>query len=907
MAGQGNGVRNYPVSPGRPLAAVARQIVALEQARLPDLSGVAVLLPNLHAAGDMGRALREAAGVGVLLLPRFSTLKMLAEQHDPAIGRLPPSRRQAMIYQALRGRDWFHQADLWHVSAELLRLFDEMTLSEVSLPSSYEAFLHGLEQAYRAGNSRPMQFEARLVYELWHAMRPGEEGEMDDAARYQLRLAQLAENPAMPLYVVGLADLAPVERTFLEEYAKRQPVHCFGIHPDQSDADFLPGLLASAWADPAHAEPLYSRAFACREAAPASPVRHRLSLCGALSLEQEAEAVAFQVGQWLARGKGSILVVAQDRLVARRARALLERAGVLVADETGWTLSTTSASTVVMRWLDNLDSRFHYQDLLDLLKSPFIFAGWEPARRRHGVFRLEQLIRQHGVVSHLNRYRALAGDEAEVAHLLDTLAEAQKLLDKRNPRPLAEWLLGLRDSLDKLQILAGLQRDLAGEQLLQLLEQLDHELAQDETPFRYAEWRQWLNQQLEAAVFRDNTITSPVVFTHLAASRMRHFDGAIIAGADAGHLPGAGRDSVFFNQSVRSELGLPDRKAALAVERQDLVALLSSCPEVRVTWQERKNGEPNPLSPWFERLNMFHLLTYGESLKASWPGQHFLPPAHNAPALSAAPAPALPPALVPAVISASGYNSLMACPYQFYARHALRLNELDEVTQTLEKRDYGEYIHDILHRFHCAYPVLSSTDPALLERELGEISSAVFARAIEADFVSHAWKLRWESHIPAYLRWQLERERQGWRWQDGELERTLAIPLENGRELVLRGRLDRVDRNGSVLAVLDYKTQSHSSLKKKLEIPGEDVQLPCYALLLGEMPQQAAFVAVDEKEVKLVEKERDIAGLAEAGQERLQTLFSALYRGASLPAQGVAHACEYCEMRGLCRKDFWNA
>lgn len=291
----------------------------------------------------------------------------------------------------------------------------------------------------------------------------------------------------------------------------------------------------------------------------------------------------------------------------------------------------------------------------------------------------------------------------------------------------------------------------------------------------------------------------------------------------------------------------------------------------------------------------------------SWTGQHFLPPAHNAQALSAAPAPALPPALVPAVISASGYNSLMACPYQFYARHALRLNELDEVTQTLEKRDYGEYIHDILHRFHCAHPVLGSTDPALLERELGEISSAVFARAIEADFVSHAWKLRWETHIPAYLRWQLERERQGWRWQDGELERTLAIPLENGRELVLRGRLDRVDRNGSVLAVLDYKTLSHSGLKKKLEIPGEDVQLPCYALLLGEMPQQAAFVAVDEKEVKLVEKECDIAGLAEASQERLQTLFSALYRGASLPAQGVAHACEYCEMRGLCRKDYWNA
>lgn len=908
VTGQGDDVGNCLVPPHPQVVVAAREIVALEGARLPDLSGLTVLLPNLHAAGDMARALREAAGIDTLLLPCFTTLKDLAESLDAGLSRLPPSRRQAVIYQALRERDWFPRADLWHVSAELLRLFDEMTLNQVRLPASYEAFLRGLEQAYRAGNSRPMQVEARLVHELWHAMCAGGDDELDDAALYQMRLARLAESAAAPLFAVGLAGLAPVERAFLEHYAHRQPVRCFPLSPDQPEPGSLSHLLAAAWADPEPDEPPHPRALACREAAPASPIRQRLALFGAHGLEQEAEAVAFQVGQWLARGKGAILVVAQDRLVARRARALLERVGVLVADETGWTLSTTSASTVVMRWLDNLDSRFHYQDLLDLLKSPFIFTAWEPSRRRHGVFRLEQLIRKHGVVSHLNRYRALAGDEEEVAGLLDTLAEAQKLLDKRRPRPLVEWLTGLRDSLDKLQILAGLQRDLAGEQLLQLLEQLRHELAQDVTLFRYAEWRQWLNQQLEAAVFRDDTITSPVVFTHLAASRLRRFDGAIIAGADAGHLPGQGRESVFFNQAVRAELGLPDRKAALAVERQDLMALLSSCPDVRVTWQERRNGEPNPLSPWFERLDMFHLLAWGTGLKSPLDVPN---PTDDLPRPQAGrcspPAPVLPPALVPAVISASGYNSLVACPYQFHARHVLRLNELDEVSPALEKRDYGEYVHDILHRFHRAHPVLGGTDPAALEQALGDISSAVFAHAVEADFVSHAWKLRWEQRIPGYLRWQLERERQGWRWQEGELERTLAIPLENGRELVLRGRLDRVDRNGGELAVLDYKTQSQSGLRKKLETPGEDVQLPCYALLLGEVPCQAAFVAVDDEAVGQVEAGDDIAELAEANRERLHDMFAALYQGAALPAQGIALSCEYCEMRGLCRRDYWNA
>jgi len=894
------------------LSAAASEIIDLERTRLPNLSGVTVLLPNLHAAGEFSRLLREKSGVETLLLPHFATLRNLAESLDVGRERMPVSHRQALIYRALRDKDWFRHGDLWHVSAELLRLFDEITLSQVSLPSSYESFLHLLEQAYRTRSGSPLQFEARLVHEMWHAMSSSGGGALDGAALYHLQLAQLAATATAPLYTVGLNDLAPIESAFFDIYANAQPVHhCYDAWAETGSGG-LGYLLAAAWANPELSDHLQYRAGAFSKVAAISPSSGqpvRLSLHGAHSLEQEAETVAFRVGQWLAQGKTAIAVVAQDRLVARRARALLERAAVLVADETGWTLSTTSASTVVMRWLDNLDSRFHYQDLLDLLKSPFIFTAWDPARRRHGVFRLEPLIRKHSVVSHLNRYRALAGEEEEVVELLEALAEAQKLLEKRKARALAEWLQGLLASLDVLQIRAGLQRDLAGEQLLQLFDRLHHELAHDTTSFTYSEWRQWLNQQLEEAVFRDDSITSPVVFTHLAACRLRSFDGVIIAGADASHLPGEGRESVFFNQTVRVQLGLPDRRAALEIERQNLTALIIACPEVWVTWQERKNGEPNPLSPWFERLEIFHVLAYGTSLKVESADYslQFSARSSQPSVLAAHPAPVLPAQLVPATISASGYNSLVACPYQFYARHALRLNELDEVSTALEKRDYGEYVHDILHRFHHFYPVLSGQDVAMLQQGLHDISREAFARAIEADFVSHAWALRWEASIPGYIVWQLAREQEGWRWQEGELARTLDIPLTSERQLVLRGRLDRVDKRGSALAVLDYKTQSAEGLKKKLKQAGEDVQLPCYALLLGEMPLQVAFVAVDEEEVGQVEAIEDVSDLAEANRERLRDIFDALYQGKPLPAQGIAQACDYCEMRGLCRKDYWNA
>lgn len=870
-------------------------------------------MPNLHAAAAVGQALCRAAGVSTLLLPRVTTLKNLA---DAAGGpeALPDSRRQAMLYQALRGKNWFREADLWHISAELARLFDELTRSLTQLPASAEDFAALLEQAYRARSGASLQFEARLVHELWHAMSAGTEGSMDGAVLYHLQLMQLARTADAPLYAIGLADLSPVETAFLEAYAERQPVRLFHSG-DAETEDALPALLQAAW-DASEAGDIRSRAAAFRSQHAVSPLRDRIALFGAHSLEQEAQAIAAKICGWLAAGKTEIAVIVQDRMVARRARALLERYDVLVDDETGWTFSTTSASAVVMRWLDALGSRFHHLDLLDLLKSPFVFADLGAAERKRAVYRLEQLIRSRGVVSHLPRYLELAKEEAEAAVLLRRLEQAQAALGRKS-RPLSAWLQSLLDSLEIIGVTQGLAADIAGQQLLRLLGRLQGELAPEKAGHSQREWRQWLNQQLEAATFRDETIESPVVFTHLAACRLRRFDAVAIAGADAAHLPGQDRESVFFNQSVRAQLGLATREAALRIFRQDLGQLLTSCNEIWISWQARKNAEPNLLSPWFERLDTFHELAYGAGLSA-----HALPPALPAArpgqdevgarfaANQRQPRPSLPEERVPQEISASGYNSLVACPYQYFARHALRLNELDEVRPALEKRDYGEYVHLILQRFHQRHPVLAGLDPERLTQDLQAISDEVFARAIEADYLSHAWAWRWSARIPAYIEWQLAREEEGWRWNEGELWKTLAIPLEGERTLTLKGCLDRVDaaetEQGTVHAVLDYKTQSRESLRKKLEPPGEDVQLAVYALLLGKPPAEAAFVALDGDEVREVAPAEGIADLSQAALARLKELFDHLHRGAPMPAQGTAEVCAYCEMRGLCRKDYWG-
>lgn len=273
---------------------------------------------------------------------------------------------------------------------------------------------------------------------------------------------------------------------------------------------------------------------------------------------------------------------------------------------------------------------------------------------------------------------------------------------------------------------------------------------------------------------------------------------------------------------------------------------------------------------------------------------------------SSFPSPSLPVPLVPQTISASSYNSLLACPYQFYARHGLHLNELDEVQEGLEKRDYGEYLHAILCRFHQAHPTIAGGDDTALQAELAAISDEVFAAATEASYLSHAWALRWKALIPDYLGWQREREAQGWRVEESEVQRTRDVLLPDGRTLTLKGRLDRVDGNGNSFAVLDYKAQGAKKLENKLKEPGEDVQLPVYALLHGSAVTEAAFVSLEREGVKSVPLEQDAAELGAAVEARLAELFDALHHGAGLPAQGLPEVCDWCEMRGLCRKDHWQ-
>ncbi len=930
---------------------VAQHILSSHQS--PDLRGAIVLLPNYHAAEPLAQALSKVAGLPALLLPQMTTLGDWVETVPFDAPVQSDTQRISVLYSALRERKWFPDANLWSLSRELLTLMDELTRHQVSLPDSAEEFARQLGNAYQARAGQAMQFEARVVHELWYAMAAS--GDMDVSAAYQLRLGILARENSTPLYVLQTCDLSAVEMQFLQACCERVEVSIFDM---REMAFFEPAcaLLVSALQQDMGSGDLLSQAAELKKAAAslsAPSTMRTVRLFGAQGLEQEAQAADVQVRRWLLEGKKCIAVVVQDRLVARRLRALLERAQVEVQDETGWTFATLSVSTVLMRWLEAVQGDFYYQDVLDLFKSPFLFAD-NPVQRKQSAYLFEQMVRRHGVVAHLQDYIALA--EREAPELLQPLVRmrqaagamqktedrdrkglpratketSSKLLregqrtDGGRKRQLSTWLNDLNESLEILGVIEGWRQDTAGQQLLQLLAIWQEELHADTAAYGFSEWRRWLSQQLDLNTYRDVSVDSPVLFTHLSATRWRSFDAVLILGSDAAHLPAPANSGQWFNDAVRTALGLPTSHAAQRRVRDDLLSLLAMNDQVLVTWQASRNGEPNLLSPYFEMLRAQHILAFGHDLMDKELGEliefaqvqiqdrgshpqgagRAVPVACATTATlriedwgSAIPRPVVTAELMPTHISPSGYNALVACPYQYFARHVLGLNEIDEVREALDKRDYGTWVHAVLQRFHTEMPVLQEQDRGEADAVMRRISDEVFAEGTAHDYLAQAWLLRWQALIPAYLDWQLQNEEVGWRYQGSEV----PFKVEVTENLTLRGRLDRMDVNGAGgILVLDYKTQSATVLKNKLKELGEDVQLACYAKAVKAL--SAEFVSLDGDAVLAVASPVEITELARLNIERLQTVFSQMRAGAALSAHGAEKVCNYCEMRGLCRR-----
>jgi ATP-dependent helicase/nuclease subunit B len=635
----------------------------------------------------------------------------------------------------------------------------------------------------------------------------------------------------------------------------------------------------------------------------------------ASSFEDEAERATAQVLCDLATHGAPVALIAQDRLLVRRISALLRRQGVPIRDETGWTLSTTRAAASVVLLLRAASAQATTDEVLDAITC------WPAAQDMDAVASLEAALHRHQWArpTQVNPQRLPANAAALWSHA----AHAVESLRGAGAQPWAAWLARLLAALRASGLALTLAADAAGQQVLAALHLPsgsadDADAATDRAEsWTLADATRWVEATLEKATFVPTAPDAPaVIVTPAARAMLRPFAAVVWPGADDRRLGALPPPHSLLKDAELAALRLPTVAERQQREAVAFAQLLQRAP-VTLLWRTDDDGEPLSASRFIERW-VSAARDAGVPASAAAAERRVRVAVVAQPV--ARPLPAAPD-LLPARLSASASESLRVCPYQFFALRMLQLQPAEELDGDLQKRDYGTWLHAVLHHFHThrapqvAVAAAPPDDLQALQAAASKVHTDMGFDA--ADFLPFA--ATFERFAPRYLTWLHERDRNGTQWLDGERDWT-AYP-EAWAGIAMHGVIDRIDSvrgaadAGPTTQLIDYKTGSTGVLRDKVKQPLEDTQLPFYAALAMEQgrlvgdigPLDAMYLSLDD--AKKIEEVRhpDVQRSATALVAGIGRDLARLRDGAALPALGEGSACGYCAARGLCRRDQWAA
>jgi len=653
-----------------------------------------------------------------------------------------------------------------------------------------------------------------------------------------------------------------------------------------------------------------------------------------------------------------VALLALDRSVIRRMRALLEGAGVRLADETGWRLSTTRAASALTRVLKAARPQASTEDWMDWFKS-----GWlptdlalpsegaaVPASLAEATAQLETHCRRHQVLQAWSLVDDRQLPDAARALCLWATQVLQPLQARWTARggTLADWLQAMADALQRSGAWALWAQDEAGQAAWLAVTggglQADAEATkgaavQEGTVLSAQAWAglahkarmdghrfgRWLSEVLEATVFRPpSPPQADVVITTLARATLRPFAALVMPGAHLGQLGALEPVDPWMGGAWARAMDLSTPAARRAMQ-WEAWALLMNQPGMVCLQRTGQGSEPLSPSPWLAQWQEGH----GVAWQA---GEDVRPRLAVEARAQTQPSPAVPAPQLPTRWNATAYDTMRDCPYRYFAAHVLGLRQQDELEEGVDHADHGTWLHEVLRSFHtkrAQWPEGLSDDEALaLWLQCAQAVADAHGLSQEATRPYFAPYLADAPKIgQAYLHWLHAHEAEGWqvRWMEQQL--TAAGPGQPGAPLTLHGQIDRLDAAATAGAsneaghlLIDYKTGNLQRLKTKVRTPDEDTQLAFYAVLapmagaLGtaggstgaEAPLNAAYLHLHRDQVTLV-SHTDVGDTAERLTQAMAVDWQRLQAGHGLTALGEGPACAHCQHQGLCRKAHWTA
>ncbi|MGQ9575030.1 MAG: PD-(D/E)XK nuclease family protein [Thermoguttaceae bacterium] len=310
----------------------------------------------------------------------------------------------------------------------------------------------------------------------------------------------------------------------------------------------------------------------------------------------------------------------------------------------------------------------------------------------------------------------------------------------------------------------------------------------------------------------------------------------VVSGFNDGLVPTSINGDLFLPNQLRRALGVQDNQRRYARDAYALSVLAASREQLRLI-AGRRSADGQPLVP-SRLLFACEGRTLARRVKA------FFSPVGEAkgPRPSAAPPPKtrieIPqPRPLPEPVTymnVTEFRDYLACPYRYYLRHRLGLVELSDQGDELDGLAFGDLAHKVLHRFGKGPAAMSENAEQIeadLNRHLDQVAREQYGRQPLVAIQVQVEQLR--ARLKAFARWQADWAAKGWKIMRVEAGDAEAFFQVDGRKMILRGRIDRIDFNRQTgqWAIFDYKTSERPQDPETAHRKGGrwiDLQLPLY-------------------------------------------------------------------------------
>ena len=298
--------------------------------------------------------------------------------------------------------------------------------------------------------------------------------------------------------------------------------------------------------------------------------------------------------------------------------------------------------------------------------------------------------------------------------------------------------------------------------------------------------------------------------------------------------------------------------------------------------------------------------------------------------------------------SPSRLETYAECPMRFFFEKVLGLKPEEEITPEVQPKDRGTIIHALLECFYRDYRNLFSA--ALTDASKEKEISALLDQLLDEVFLQHDHLLQQSAPalrpferkairkvIEKTLFLELETARalstpllpSHCEWIFGtEHVKPLSLSLENDDDILIQGRVDRIDvsHDGSSFLIVDYKTgKSIESIRKKIE-DGLHLQIPLYIAAVQKLllPHASALggllfaVMKGEKTSGMLKKEHNEKSFSLSSRSRaliseeewedlLETSFKYTRDYVTAIRNGnfshlTSEPCKYCTFAQACRR-----